>query len=150
MLTDEIVAKAFIILHLEGDCHIQDKLESKNLIVDGYELREKRSGHIVARYSCGDFHTSPPDIYNTMQKYTHALFEHVLAEYKETSDKFTLRNAIYSELDPVTGDYTQDIVDAIADDVIEDVHDTAADNWNVCDVHLAIGRVLCKRLGIEK
>lgn len=51
---------------------------------------------------------------------------------------------------PISDDYYGRICDAILPEVEKDVKETAdKDNWNEDDVRLAIGRVLCDRLGIE-
>lgn len=52
-------------------------------------------------------------------------------------------------LKKMTDDYASRICDAIIDDVIEDVVECADEEWSEGDVRLAIGRVLCSRLGIE-
>ena len=45
----------------------------------------------------------------------------------------------------MSGDYTAEIAEKIADDVAEDICDTAdVDNWSEGDLRLAIGRVLLK------
>lgn len=51
----------------------------------------------------------------------------------------------------ISDDYVNDIINDIIDDVYEDVA-TCADQekWNEDDVRLAVGRVLCDRLGIER
>lgn len=42
------------------------------------------------------------------------------------------------------------VADALTNDVANDVEETAdTDNWNSCDVEIAIVRVLKQRLGIE-
>ena len=52
--------------------------------------------------------------------------------------------------DAVSYDYAKAIEEAIVDDVLADVNECADKReWNSDDVKLAIGRVLCKRLGIE-
>lgn len=46
-------------------------------------------------------------------------------------------------------DYADTILDAIAEDVAQDIMDCAdPENYNYSDVRLAISRVLLKRLGI--
>lgn len=51
----------------------------------------------------------------------------------------------------ISDDYLSDIVNAIIDDVVRDVDECAdSKNWNEDDVKLAVGRVLCERLGIER
>ena len=53
-------------------------------------------------------------------------------------------------LNGVSGDYAGKIADAIAEDVADDVVECADLNeWNDCDVRLAIGRVLLKTLGVS-
>lgn len=49
----------------------------------------------------------------------------------------------------ISDDYTGRIVDAILDDVVEDVELCADDDYTPDDVRLAVGRALCDRLGIE-
>ena len=49
----------------------------------------------------------------------------------------------------VSNDYADYILDAIIDDVKEDVFASADENFNEDDVRFAIGRVLMKKLGIE-
>lgn len=62
----------------------------------------------------------------------------------------TVRNkqiAWYTEflLNKLTDDYASRICDEIIDDVIE----CADEEWSEGDIKLAVGRVLCSRLGIE-
>ena len=53
----------------------------------------------------------------------------------------------------VHSDYVQRIVEAVIDDVTEDVMLTSSYQtdgvWSAADERLALGRVLCRRLGIE-
>ena len=49
----------------------------------------------------------------------------------------------------ISTDYVGNIIDEIIDDVIEDVELTADKEWNEDDIKLAVGRVICDRLGIE-
>lgn len=47
-------------------------------------------------------------------------------------------------------DYIHPIAEAITEAVAQDIYESAdPSEWNDDDVRLAIGRVLCKRLGIE-
>lgn len=49
----------------------------------------------------------------------------------------------------ISRDYSKRIADAIADDVARDIHETADhEDWDMDDVRLAVGRVLCAKLGI--
>jgi len=51
----------------------------------------------------------------------------------------------------ISDEYWRSIAESIADDVVEDVQETAdPDEWNEDDIRLAIGRVLCDRLGINE
>lgn len=66
----------------------------------------------------------------------------------------TVRNkeiAWYTEflLNKLADDYASRICDEIIDDVIDDVVECADEEWSEGDIKLAIGRVLCSRLGIE-
>ena len=55
-----------------------------------------------------------------------------------------------SLLGSISRDYSKSIADAIADDVARDIYECADnEDWNIDDVRLAVGRVLCKRLGIS-
>ena len=55
-----------------------------------------------------------------------------------------------SILGGISRDYSKSIAEAIADDVARDVHETADhEDWDIDDVRLAVGRVLCKRMNIE-
>ena len=50
----------------------------------------------------------------------------------------------------IVEDYSDQITDAIVDDVAEGVLEAAdPKEWNNCDVRLEIGRVLCRKLGID-
>ena len=52
---------------------------------------------------------------------------------------------------PVSDDYWPAIARAIQDDVVKDVMECADEGaWNNDDVSLAVGRVLCDRLGIDR
>lgn len=51
----------------------------------------------------------------------------------------------------ISSDYAPVIINALADDVAQDVWETAdRENFNDDDVRMAVGRVLMKRLGIEQ
>lgn len=52
-------------------------------------------------------------------------------------------------LSKLTDDYASRICEAIIEDIIEDVTQCADEDWSEGDVKLAIGRVLCSRLGID-
>ena len=55
-----------------------------------------------------------------------------------------------SLLGAISRDYSKSIADAIANAVARDIHETADnEDWNIDDMRLAVGRVLCKRLGIS-
>lgn len=53
----------------------------------------------------------------------------------------------------IHSDYLRPIVEAVLDEVTEDVQRTSSYEtdgvWNANDERLALGRVLCRRLGIE-
>ena len=49
----------------------------------------------------------------------------------------------------ISEDYVRYIFTAISSDLIEDVETSADENYSIDDIRLAIGRVLCNRLGIE-
>lgn len=50
----------------------------------------------------------------------------------------------------IASDYILPIAEKIASAVAQDIYDTAdQDGWNLDDLRLAVGRVLCDRLGIE-
>lgn len=49
----------------------------------------------------------------------------------------------------ISKDYVRYIYTAISGDLIEDVETSADENYSIDDIRLAIGRVLCNRLGIE-
>ena len=49
----------------------------------------------------------------------------------------------------ISTDYSERIANAIAAEVADDIIETASPDWNDDDLRLAVGRVLCKRLGIE-
>lgn len=50
----------------------------------------------------------------------------------------------------IASDYWGRICENIIDDVVQDIEETADPvDWSNDDVKLAVGRVLCKRLGIE-
>ena len=51
----------------------------------------------------------------------------------------------------VSDDYWTAIAESIADDVVQNVQETAdPEEWNEDDIRLAVGRVLCDRLGITE
>lgn len=49
----------------------------------------------------------------------------------------------------MTSNYSKVILENILPDIIEDVAVSASPNWNTDDVRLAIGRILCKKLGLD-
>ena len=61
-----------------------------------------------------------------------------------------IRNELYHFLrSAMSSDYSDLVAEAILPDVIADVDECAdAEDWNEDDVRLAIGRVLCGKLGI--
>ena len=62
---------------------------------------------------------------------------------KFTNDCLTILGKSISE------DYVRYIYTAISGDLIEDVETSADENYSIDDIRLAIGRVLCNRLGID-
>lgn len=50
---------------------------------------------------------------------------------------------------PIGEDYVREIAHEILDDVNEDIRCSADEDYNEDDIRLAVGRVLCDRLGIE-
>lgn len=48
-----------------------------------------------------------------------------------------------------TSDYAKKILSEFLPDIIEDVTVSASQNWSEIDVRLAIGRILCKKLGLD-
>ena len=50
----------------------------------------------------------------------------------------------------ISQDYVSYICDSIFEDVVCDIEECADKDWNDDDMRLAIGRVLCERLGIER
>lgn len=51
---------------------------------------------------------------------------------------------------PISNDYIRHIAEAVADDVVQDLWETADhEYWNDDDLRLAFGRALMDRLGIE-
>lgn len=52
-------------------------------------------------------------------------------------------------LSAMAEEYAGRIADKIYDEVAQDLHECADENWNDDDIRLAIGRVLCKKLEIE-
>ena len=72
-------------------------------------------------------------------------------EALETDRSDFVETVMCELLNGVTDDYAGNIADAIADDVADDVVECADHNeWNDCDVRLAIGRVLLKALGVSE
>ena len=50
----------------------------------------------------------------------------------------------------ISADYSKAIGYALADDIANDLYETADhEDWSMDDVRLSFGRVLCKRLNIE-
>ena len=66
------------------------------------------------------------------------------------------RESLIREIESMNGyagvislDYLRKIVPEIADDVAEDIYVSAdLDTWSDDDIRLAVGRVLCNRLGL--
>lgn len=50
----------------------------------------------------------------------------------------------------ISDDYVNDITMKILPDVIDDVECCADEDYNEDDIKLAIGRVLCDKMGIER
>lgn len=51
---------------------------------------------------------------------------------------------------PISQDYIRPIAEKIVERVAQDIYETAdQEDWSTDDVRLAVGRVLCARLGIE-
>ena len=74
--------------------------------------------------------------------------------YKELgTDHDYMVDLIGNHSDSILGnlptEYSAPIAEKIADDVARDVWETAdREDWSMGDVALAVGRVLCKKLGI--
>lgn len=69
---------------------------------------------------------------------------------EEKKRKIRLALEAMNEHGLVSDDYWPTIVNEILDDVVRNVDETAHPYlWNEDDVRLAVGRVLCERLGIE-
>lgn len=60
-------------------------------------------------------------------------------------EDYTYRLLLYS----TANEYASRITELIYKDVIEDLCVCADENWNDDDIRFAIGRVLCKKIGIE-
>lgn len=53
-------------------------------------------------------------------------------------------------LGAISHDYSSTIISALADDVAEGIAETADPfDWNMDDLRMAFGRVLCKKLNLE-
>ena len=53
-------------------------------------------------------------------------------------------------IDAVSSYYVETLIDAIIDDVIADIKDTADVDWSLGDVQLAVGRVLTAKFTDNK
>lgn len=80
--------------------------------------------------------------------------EDIMQIYKELGTSRSYLTELIGEHDDsvlggVSRDYSSDIAWAISDDVARDLHECADhEDWNIDDVRLAVGRVLCAKLGV--
>lgn len=65
---------------------------------------------------------------------------------KKSLRAFLVESFLFS----VGREYTLLIVDSILDDVAQDISETAGEDYGADDIHLSVGRVLCKRLNLKK
>lgn len=73
-----------------------------------------------------------------------------LSSLKEDKNRDEIEYRLRVFLDDAMGqDYSIQIFDFIKDEVVEDVNTSADEEWGLDDVKLSIGRVLCKKLGLE-
>lgn len=72
--------------------------------------------------------------------------------FEEPAKEEIIRDNVYHFMrEAMSGDYSDLVAEAILTDVIADVNECAdAEDWNEDDVRLAIGRVLCWKLGIPR
>ena len=73
-----------------------------------------------------------------------------MANYNQRHKKEYVNDYLYRKflpLSPGSSD-ADDLADAITDDVITDIEETAGENWHSGDVDIALMRVLKKRLCI--
>lgn len=70
-------------------------------------------------------------------------------KYDLTVNHLYVMEIVSYELKRLTDDYASRIYDAIINDVISDIDECADDDFNDSDIHLAIGRAICSRIGIE-
>lgn len=72
--------------------------------------------------------------------------------FEEPAKEEIIRNNVYHFMrEAMSDDYSDLVAEAILPDVIADVNECAdAEDWNEDDVRLAIGRVLCWKLGIPR
>lgn len=78
--------------------------------------------------------------------------EEVKTRSKKLPLELQLRLDVQSVMAKSAGDYSSRILSLIEDDIVADVmecSDYANGTWSDGDITLAIGRVLCDRLGIE-
>lgn len=72
---------------------------------------------------------------------------------KDLPLELQLRLDVQSTLSLAAGDYSSRILSVIEDDIVADVMECSdyktESNWSDGDITLAIGRVLCDRLGIK-
>ena len=68
-----------------------------------------------------------------------------------TSKDDEIKAVLFSMTDckQISDDYWRRIAEAIADDVVSDIKETADPEWSRGDMLLAVGRALCNKLGIE-
>lgn len=81
-----------------------------------------------------------------------AVYDHLEAVYDRLCIiRDDLCTMVRQELEEgIVEDYSSTITDAIVDDVAQGMLEVAdPKDWNNCDVRLEIGRVLCKRLGVD-
>lgn len=74
-----------------------------------------------------------------------------MANYNQRNKKEYINDYLYRKflLLSTESQDAGELADAVTDDVVTDIEETAGDDWNSGDVDIALVRVLKKRLGIE-
>lgn len=105
----------------------------------------------VGETDCGDCDVTDVSYAVALRATSCELYDILIALRNEWKivDEEEIRTSALRSLYKITPDYAKEITDKILPDIVEDVSVSASVDWNNDDVNLAIGRVLCKKLGIE-
>ena len=129
-----------LMVYEHGHFVLNKGLDIKGSIYNKYFLAAKR----ILTKKKSEFTVAKQD------EFDYAVMRACGSSTKEAKNREKIEYQLRVFLDDAMGqDYSVQIFDLFKDEVVEDVNTSADEEWSLDDVKLAIGRVLCKKLGLE-